>query len=225
MWYDEVEKKLPQENPFEFDFRLGQVEQLITSDSEQWFDAMNRVLPEWDVNTVKRVAGFISQCGHESAGFTRLEENLNYSWTALRRVFGSRYFPTNANARQYHRQPEKIANWVYMDRNRTSRGRLGNVYEGDGWLFRGRGLIQLTGRANYESFGNSVNMTPEEVVEYIQTPAGAIESACWYWQTRDLNESADAGDVEGMTRKINGGTHGLDDRLTRWNRAIHVLSN
>jgi len=222
-WYDNIDK-IPMKY-FKFDFTQEKLDRLLDkSRSKTWYPAFQNLL-NWDIDTLERVSGFIAQCGHESAGFTRLEENLNYSWQGLMATFGSRYFPSESIAMQYHRQPEKIANYVYMDENRSRRGALGNVEPGDGWRFRGRGLIQLTGRANFQLFGESVNMTPEEAVEYASTPSGAVESACWYWTNRNINRYADARDIEGMTRAINGGLNGLVDRRERWNDALRILGD
>ena len=137
-------------------------------------------------------------------------------------MFG-RYFgdAPKRDADEYHRKPEMIANYVYMDEFRKYK--MGNVEEGDGWLFRGRGLKQLTGRDNYTKFGASVDMTAEEAAEYVATPAGAVESACWFWDTNNLNDIADGDNVKLMTKKINGGSIGLDDRKKRYMHAMKVL--
>lgn len=192
--------------------------------SDEWYEALAEVMPKYEIDTPERIAGFISQCAHESADFKRLEENLNYSEKALNSVFG-RYFgkPPKRDAAEYARNPEKIANYVYMDEYRSKRGALGNVKEGDGWNFRGRGLKQLTGRNNYKAFGASVNMSADEAAIYVATPKGAVESACWFWDTTKLNKLADKSDVVGMTKKINGGTIGLDDRKQRYERAIAIM--
>lgn len=209
---------------FDFNFTEDKILKLlrVNSKASEWYAEMNEVLPLWEIDTVERVAGFIAQCGHESGSFRLLEENLNYSWQNLRKTF-PRYFPTDAKAKAYHRQPEKIANLVYMDKNRTKSGALGNVKEGDGWLFRGRGAKQLTGRSNYAAFGKSVNLTAEEAVAYVSTKKGAIESACWFWKTNNLNSYADRKDIEGMSERVNGGTIGLADRKKRWSEALAVL--
>lgn len=192
---------------------------------DAWHAALVDVLPKYEINTVERIAGFIAQCAHESADFRRLEENLNYSEKALNSVF-SRYFgPDKRDAAEYARKPEKIANYVYQDEFRSERGALGNVNPGDGWLFRGRGIKQLTGRNNYEAFGKTVGMTAEEAAEYVATPKGAIESACWFWKTNNLNSYADKKDIIGMSRRINGGDIGLDDRTARWNKALALLGD
>lgn len=207
---------------FDFDFTKEHLAEIISADADDWYDALCELLPKYGITTERRVAHFLSQCAHESAGFKRLEENLNYSSKALRAVFG-RYFGAapKRDADEYHRKPEMIANYVYMDEFRKYK--MGNVNEGDGWLFRGRGLKQLTGRENYTRFGASVDMTAEEAAEYVATPAGAIESACWYWDSRNLNDIADTDNVVKMTKKINGGTIGLEDRQKRYTHALKVL--
>ena len=194
-------------------------------DVDAWHAALVDVLPKYGINTERRMAHFISQCAHESNNFRSLEENLNYSEKALNAVFG-RYFGTGGpkrNAAEYARNPEKIANYVYMDEFRKYK--MGNVNEGDGWLFRGRGLKQLTGRENYTRFGDSLNMSAEEAAAYVATPAGAVESACWFWDTNNLNNIADTDDVVKMTKKINGGNIGLADRQSRYAKAMEVFGN
>jgi putative chitinase len=207
---------------FEFDFTKEHLAEIISADADDWFDALCELLPKYGITTERRVAHFLSQCAHESAGFKRLEENLNYSSKALRAVFGRYFGPApKRDAEEYHRQPEMIANYVYMDEYRKYK--MGNVQEGDGWRFRGRGLKQLTGRENYTRFGATVDMTAEEAASYVATPAGAIESACWFWDANNLNLIADGDDVKRMTKKINGGSIGLDDRKKRYMHAMQVL--
>ena len=191
--------------------------------AEEWYDAAVPLFEEYKINTPNRIAGFMSQCAHESADFTRLEENLNYSEKALNGVFGRYFGKGKRDAADYARKPEKIANYVYQDEFRSKRGAMGNVNDGDGWRFRGRGIKQLTGRNNYTAFGKTVGMTAEEAAEYVATPKGAIESACWFWKTNKLARWADKGDNVGLTKKINGGTIGLDDRNKRWNAALKIL--
>jgi putative chitinase len=188
-----------------------------------WFKAIERLFPKYEINTAERVAAFIAQCAHESNDFNVLEENLNYSETSLNLVFG-RYFGNGDNtrdAKEYAHNPEKIANYVYMDEFRKYK--MGNVKEGDGWLFRGRGIIQLTGRNNYAAFGKSVDMTAEEVAEYITTERGAIESACWFWEKNKLNDIADSGNIKKISKVINGGNVGLVDRMSRYEKALNIL--
>lgn len=210
---------------FTFEFTAKQLRILLNNnpDYRRWFDSMTIILPKYRITTPERVAGFVAQCAHESNNFRTLEENLNYSAKALYSTF-SRYFgPGKRSAAEYARRPEKIANYVYMDEFRSARGRLGNTQPGDGWRFRGRGLIQLTGRRNYADFGRSVSMTAEQAAEYVATTRGALESACWFWTQRDCNTYADRKDIVGMSRRINGGTIGLADRRRRWSQALVVL--
>jgi len=197
---------------------------------DEWFEALVDVMPKYGINTERRAAHFISQCAHESNNFRSLQENLNYSQKSLNAVFG-RYFGTGVHpaghtrrdAAEYARNPEKIANYVYMDEFRKYK--MGNVNEGDGWLFRGRGLKQLTGRENYTRFGKTVDMTAEEAADYVATPKGAVESACWFWDANNLNSIADTDDVVKMTKKINGGNIGLESRQKRYSKAMEVFGN
>ena len=161
-----------------------------------------------------------AQCAHESGGFRALKENLNYRPETLRKLF-SKYFPTDELARQYAAMPNKqeaIANRIY-----ASRMGNGDEASGDGFRFCGRGLIQLTGRDNYTFFAGSLDIPVEEAAEYLQTFEGAVQSACWFWESNNLNVQADAGDIKTMTKKINGGTIGLADREKHYEHAKHVL--
>ena len=209
---------------FDFDFTKEHLAKIIPGNNkvDDWYEALCDKLPKYGITTQRRVAHFLSQCAHESANFKRLEENLNYSAKALRAVFG-RYFGNapKRNADEYHRKPEMIANYVYMDEFRKYK--MGNVNEGDGWLFRGRGLKQLTGRENYTKFGASVGMSAEEAAKYVATEKGAVESACWFWDANNLNVIADTDDVVKMTKRINGGNIGLADRQKRYINAMDVL--
>ena len=211
-----------------FELQKEQLAALIpgNKDVDAWHAALVEVMPKYGINTERRAAHFISQCAHESGNFRTLEENLNYSEKALNAVFG-RYFGAapKRNAAEYARKPEKIANYVYQDEFRSKGGQMGNVKDGDGWLFRGRGLKQLTGRNNYTGFGKSIGMTAEEAAEYVATPKGAVESACWFWDTNKLNTIADTDDVVKMTKKINGGNIGLADRQARYKKAMEVFGN
>lgn len=193
---------------------------------QQWYDALfgkqtelsgKSLLEEYEITTPKRVAAFMAQCGHESGGFVWLTENLNYSAAGLMRTFKN-YFKDSATAEAYARQPDKIANRVYANR-------MGNGPEesGEGAKFKGRGLIQVTGKDNYFWFASSLQITPEEASEYMQTFEGAAQSACWYWEQTSLNKLADQGDILNMTKRINGGTIGLEDRKKHYEHALHVL--
>lgn len=189
----------------------------------EWCVALNEMLPKYGITTDKRIASFISQCAHESMDFRVLEENLNYKEATLLRVFPRYFGPGKENAAEYAGKPEKIANYVYMDKNRSKAGALGNHKENDGFLFRGKGLKQVTGRANTTAFGKTVGMTAEEAAEYLMTKKGALESALWFWGSRNLNEVADTGDVVRLTKIINGGDIGLADRQARYAKAMAAL--
>ena len=206
-----------------FNFTKEQLREIIKNNpkSDDWYEACINIFPKYDITTVERVAGFLAQCAHESANFTALEENLNYKEETLLKIFARYFGPGKRNAKEYAKNPEKIANYVYMDEFRSSK--MGNVKEGDGWRFRGRGLKQLTGRENYTNFGKSVGMTAEEAADYVATEKGAIESACWFWNAKKLNAIADTQDIVKMTKIINGGDIGLADRKLRFEHAIKVL--
>jgi putative chitinase len=206
-----------------FKFTVEQVKQILKGnpDAEKWHAAMMEIFPKYEINTIERVAGFMAQCAHESGNFKMLEENLNYREETLLKIFPRYFGPGKRNAKEYAKNPEMIANYVYMDEFRTSK--MGNVKEGDGWRFRGRGLKQLTGRENYTNFGKSVNMTAEQAADYVATEKGAIESACWFWNTKKLNAVADTKDIVKMTKIINGGDIGLADRKERFEEALKVL--
>ncbi|CAB4167879.1 COG3179 Predicted chitinase [uncultured Caudovirales phage] len=189
----------------------------------EWCAALNEMLPKYGITTDKRIAGFISQCAHESMDFRVLQENLNYKEATLLKVFPRYFGPGKENAAEYAGKPEKIANYVYMDKNRSKGGALGNVKDGDGWLFSGKGLKQVTGRANTTAFGKTIGMTAEEAAAYLLTKKGALESALWFWGSRNLNEVADTGDQVRLTKIINGGDIGLADRQARYAKAMAAL--
>jgi putative chitinase len=181
--------------------------------------ALEAVLPRYEITTPARVAAFLAQCGHESADFTVLQENLNYSAKGLAATWPKR-FVSEAAAAPYNRNPEAIANKVYADR-------MGNGPEssGDGWKYRGRGAIQLTGHDNYHAFQQDLGFdTMEDAILYLESLEGAIESAAWFWWRNNLNQWADNHDMTTLTKKINGGTLGLKERTDHFNHNIHVLS-
>jgi putative chitinase len=212
---------------FTFNFMLSHLQQMIPGNNEsaEWYEALCAILPKYDITTPERVVGFVTQCAHESNNFRSLEENLNYTADTLVRVF-RRYFTgsNGRNPKDYARNPEKLANYVYMDRYRSRAGALGNIQPGDGWRFKGRGIKQLTGRNNYAAFGKTVGMTAEQAAEYVATKKGALESACWFWSTRNLNRFADRRDIIGLSRAINGGDIGLADRRNRWDRGLAIVN-
>lgn len=192
-------------------------------ESDQWYQIAVDMFKKYDITSTNRIAGFMAQCAHESRDFNSLEENLNYSVDALNRVF-SRYFgPGKRNAVDYARNPQKLANYVYMDQHRTKRGALGNTQPGDGWRFRGGGIKQLTGRNNYTVFAKDIGMTPESAADYVRTKKGAFESACWFWSKNNIARFADRDDIDGMSKAINGGTIGIEDRRSRYHKAKRIL--
>jgi putative chitinase len=179
-------------------------------------------MPEYEINTAPRMAMFLAQCAHESGGFRAIKENLNYRAASLRKLF-PKYFPDDATANRYASLPNKqeaIANRIYANR-------MGNGPEesGDGYRYCGRGLIQLTGKNNYTLFAGSLEIPVEECADYLATFEGAVQSACWFWETNNLNQWADKGDVLTATKRINGGTIGLEDRIKHYNHALHVLGD
>ena len=197
---------------------LDQLAQLIPGNPyvDHWHHALSEALPDYDINTPPRIAAFVAQCAHESGNFTAIKENLNYRAETLSKVW-PRLFPADVAAQYAHNQ-EAIANRAYANR-------MGNGDEssGDGFRFCGRGLIQLTGKSNYQAFADSVQMDINDVPEYLATFEGAVQSACWFWENNKLNSWADQGDIEKITRIINGGTLGLEDRTARYQHALQVM--
>jgi putative chitinase len=182
---------------------------------DKWLEPLNEAFQKYDISTPVRQAFFIGQCAHESGNFRTLEENLHYSAVALMRVWPSR-FPSLDVAEQYANNPEKIANKVYS-------GRMGNTEEGDGWKYHGRGLIQLTGKENYVNCGLGMGVDIVGNPNWLLDPKYAALSAAWFWNKKGLNSLADAMDYETMTKRINGGILGLDDRKAKISKAISVL--
>jgi len=184
---------------------------------EQWLEPLNEAFHRYEINTPLRMAAFIGQCAHESGNFKTLQENLNYSAEGLCRVWPSR-FPALESAQPYHRNPDKIANKVYG-------GRMGNGTEetGEGSLYKGRGLIQLTGKDNYRLASDALGEDFVSSPDLVCGPKYAVLTAAWYWNKRGLNKEADAKDYTTMTKKINGGTVGLADRIRHIEHALEVL--
>lgn len=186
---------------------------------EIWATALETILPEHEITDGPRLWMFLAQCGHESNGFTTLKENLNYSASGLLRTF-PKYFD-NTLAANCSRSPERIANIAYANRMGN-----GSKLSGDGWKFKGRGLIQITGRRNYA--GLSMDLWGDDRAvndpDMLLEPENAIASACWYWDATRLNQYCDNEDVETVTKKINGGTNGLDQRQSLYDQAKQLLS-
>ena len=196
-----------------------------TKYAENWHDALfgkqtelggHSLLDDYDINTPKRIAYFMAQCHHESGGFVFVSENLNYKASGLVKVF-PKYFD-ESTARAYEKQPQKIANRVYANR-------MGNGDEasGEGFKYSGKGIIQLTGKDNYTRFAQSLEISVEDAAEYMKTFEGAAQSACWFLETNNLNKFADAGDLKTMTRVINGGYKGMEDRELQFARISKLL--
>jgi putative chitinase len=198
-----------------------QLQQLLPKNKfiDHWYEVLSQLLPDYEIDTPQRIAAFIAQCSHESGGFTTIKENLNYRPESLVKLFG-KYFdlPTAQRYCALPNKQEAIANRIY-----ASRMGNGDEASGDGYKYCGRGLIQLTGKDNYFWFSSSLSITPEEASEYMATFEGAAQSACWFWENNKLNQWADAGDILTLTKRINGGTIGLEDRVNHYEHALHVL--
>ena len=198
---------------------LQQLQQILPGNehAEAWHTALSGILPDYEINTPERIAAFLAQCVHESAGFKAIKENLNYKATSLLKVF-PKYFKTAEQAEQYAHNPEMIANLVYANR-------MGNGAEssGDGFRYCGRGLIQLTGHDNYQAFADSIDCDIDTLPEYLATFEGAVQSAAWFWETNNLNQLADQQDIVALTKRINGGTIGLEDRQKHYAHALEIL--
>jgi len=204
-----------------FTLTLDQLRQIVPGNPhiEHWHEALCEILPDYDIDTPERVAAFLAQCAHESGGFRAIKENLNYRPATLVTLF-KKYFdlPT---AERYCAMSDKqaaIANKIYANR-------MGNGPEssGDGYRYCGRGLIQLTGKDNYTRYAQSTEQTVEEASEHLTTFEGCVQSAAWFWEANNLNQYADSGDILTMTKRINGGTIGLEDRKKHYEHALHVL--
>lgn len=204
-----------------FKFTEEQLGKIIPGNKcvDHWFTALDMILPDYDIDTLPRVAAFLAQTAHESGGYKFIKENLNYRAETLRKVF-PKYFPSATLAAKYAQNQAAIANRVYG-------GRMGNGAEstGDGFKYCGRGLIQLTGKSNYTKFAESIDTPLADIPEYLATFEGAVQSACWFWENNKLNQWADKGDITTLTKRINGGLIGLHDRIEHYNHALHVLSS
>lgn len=217
---------------FSFTFTADKLKACVPSNPRitDWFDEMTRTLPEYQITTWQRVAQWIAQVGHESGSFQTVTENLNYRTTALTAMFGNRISAADANkfgrddAKGQKANQEAIANCIYG--GDWGKRNLGNTQPGDGWKFKGRGLIQVTGRSNYTACSKALYGDENVLLNdpnILSEPDGAIRSACWFWNSRKLNALADKEDIEGVTKLINGGTNGMDDRRARYALASKVL--
>lgn len=184
---------------------------------DEIWQPLNDAMAEFGIDTPARKAMFLAQCAHESAMFSRVTENLNYRAETLLKVF-PKYYKTLNEAVAHARKPELIANRVY-----SSRMGNGDAASGDGYRYRGRGFIQLTGKNNYTECSKGLNVDLIKSPEYLETAVGASRSAAWFWSHNGLNKFADAGDIVGATKRINGGTIGLSERTELYKLAKSVL--
>ena len=201
-------------------------------DPDKWLDAVVKTCAEFEINTPERVAAFIAQTAHESGGYTMLVENLNYSDTTMAAVWPNRFAVLgadkkpikengknvpNAFAKALHRKPEAIANTVYANRMGN-----GTIESGEGWLYRGRGLKQLTGKDNVTRCGQALGVDLVSNPDLLLEPEYAARSAGWFWKANNLSKFADVEDLEGMTKKINGRLIGIADRKARYEKVKSV---
>ncbi len=193
------------------------VPHMSDADRARWANAMIGPLCKYEITTPRCLAAFLGQCAVESGGFLGLEENLSYTSTRLCQVWPNR-FPTPAAAAACAFRPETLANQVYAGRMGN-----GNIVSGDGWQFRGRGLLQLSGRTNYERFATAANLGLDDAVTYAGTQAGAVESAAWFWSVSGLSELAATWSLDLITQKINGGSEGAAQRSALCNAALNAI--
>lgn len=194
---------------------------------QEWFIPMVATFERFDISTPERQAGFIGQCQHESGNFRRVRENLNYSAKALKSMFGKHRI-SHENADKYGRTDDHpadkrmIANCIYG--GQWGAENLGNTEDNDGWNYSGRGVIQLTGRANYQRLSDAVGVDFIDSPHLLEQPEYAVLSAGWFWDSRGLNKYADEKDWLTLTKRINGGTIGLEDRVAHIEQALAVLN-
>lgn len=176
------------------------------------YNTILELFEKYEINTINRIAGFLAQVMHESADLKYKEENLSYSDKGLKITFG-KYYKDDELAKKHAYKPQLIGSRVYANR-------MGNGSEEsrDGYRYRGRGYIQLTGKDNYTAFARDNNMSIDETIEYLTTDKGAMESALWYWDSRDINKYCDNDDISAMSKAVNGGMNGYEDRKHRYNQ-------
>ena len=198
---------------------LDQLKTLVPHclDTEQWYNTFIEVLPEFEIESNLRVSAFLAEVIHESDNFTALSERLNYRAEVLMKVWPKR-FPTLEEARKYEHNSQALANKVYANRMGN-----GDLESGDGYKFRGRGLVQLTGKENHQNFANFIGMDLEDVPAYLESYDGAVKSACFFWKNHGLNEIADTKDINKISTIINGGTQGLDARRELYQKLLICL--
>ncbi len=202
--------------------QLASIAGIESTHAAQWADPITLAIVRAKLDNPKRVAMFVAQLAHESAAFTRLSESLNYTPEALLRIWPSRFTP--GLAEEVGRTKTKAADKVRIAQIAYG-GRMGNAPEPsmDGWTYRGRGPIQITGRSNYARAGAALNIDLINNPDLLLLPIHGAAAAAFFWQSNGLNRLSDAGDVTGVTRVINGGLNGLQDRIERYNRACAAL--
>ena len=198
--------------------QLASAANIDMAHAEHLVAPINAAITEADLSTPHRLAAFIAQCGHESGGFKFLEENLNYKADSLCKVWPSHFNEEIAN--EYAHNPEKIANRAYAGRMHN-----GDEASGDGWAFRGRGFLQITGKVTYEQCSHELGYDFVSNPDAVATPEGASITAAWFWKKHNLNHFVDNNDFTGLTKAINGGTIGLEDRMARYQHALSVVSS
>lgn len=198
--------------------KLAAIYQISQANADKWFPHIDAALDKFSINSRLRISAFLAQIGHESAKLTAVSENLNYSASGLTATFG-KYFDA-ATATEYARQPERIANRVYANRLGN-----GNEASGDGWKYRGRGLVQVTGKENYGSCSKGIGKNVVESPDLLTEPADAALSAGWFWNSKGLNNYADRSDFDTITRRVNGGLNGKADRDMLYQRALKILDD
>ena len=197
--------------------QLAEIAKIDLAHAEALIPGMEAAIQTAELNTPERLAAFIAQCGHESDGFRFFEENLNYQAASLIRTWPTHFNEENAN--EYAHNPEKIANRAYANRNGN-----GDEESGDGWTYRGRGAIQLTFKENYEECSRDLGFDFIANPDAVSTPEGALLTAGWFWKRKNLNHHVDNNDFVALTKAVNGGTIGLEDRMARYEHAVPILA-
>jgi len=197
--------------------QLAEIAKIDLAHAEALIPGMEAAIQTAELNTPERLAAFIAQCGHESDGFRFFEENLNYQAASLIRTWPTHFNEENAN--EYAHNPEKIANRAYANRNGN-----GDEESGDGWTYRGRGAIQLTFKENYEECSRDLGFDFVSNPDAVSTPEGALLTAGWFWKRKKLNHHVDNNDFVALTKAVNGGTIGLEDRMARYEHAMSILA-
>jgi putative chitinase len=206
------------DNIFECDFSEEKLISLLPNakNHKKWFNELKTLLPQFEINTTKRLAAFISQTSYESIGYTVFKENLNYNANTLLTIWNNKFTPESAQA--YSRKQEAIANRVYANRMGN-----GNEESGDGWKYRGRGLIQITGKDAYNKFASYIGMDLDDTIDYLETTHGVIHVSCWLWKNMNLNDFVDANDMVSLIQRLTHGLIDVDKRIEEYNKMINII--